>query len=110
MGSELSNTSESTKVENIDESNSELKEADKVSNLAGKIDDDSFHQSLVKLPSTSQANNSAAQTFHQAQGINAAVKTSVQLGSSNSEGDSNLSSHISMSVSGQARVNSNVSR
>ena len=110
MGSELSNPSEPSNVESSDTIKSELKEDNQVSNLAGKIDDDLFHQGLAKLSSTSQVTNSAAQTFHQPQGINAAVKPSVQLGSSNSEGDSNLSSHISMSVSGQARVNSNVSR
>ena len=62
MGSELSNPSsqQPSKTENVDNLNSELTKSDKVINHPGKIGDDSFHQDLVKLPSTSQVKNSAA--------------------------------------------------
>ena len=110
MGSELCNNSQLANADNTKESKSELIEDDKINNHAGKLGDDLFNQGLPKIQDTPESNILTAKPVFQPQNINTAVKNSVQLGGSNSEGDNNLSTHISMSVSGQARVNSNVSR
>jgi hypothetical protein len=110
MGSEICHNSPPTNTNDIVELKPELIEEDKLSNMAGKVGEDLFDQGSTKMPTNSEINNLTANTLYQPQNINSAVKNSVQLGNSNSDGDSNLSTHISMSVSGQARVNSNVSR
>jgi hypothetical protein len=110
MGSELCNNSESDNADNIKESTSELLEDEKINNHAGKLSDDLFNQELSRTPGNPESNDRTTKPVFQPQNINSAVKNSGQLGGSNTEGDNNLSKHISMSVSGQGRVNSNVSR
>ena len=111
MGSDLCNNSHATNsADNAEESKSELIEHEKINNFTGKLGDDLFNQRVSKTPANAETNNVTAKTLRQPQNINTAVKNSVQLGGSNSDGDNTLSTHISMSVSGQARVNSNVSR
>ena len=108
MGSELSNNSHPTNADNTEESKSELAEHEKIDNQSAKIGEELFHHELEKTPSTLENNDSLRKTLYPPQNINSAVKTNAQLGNSTSDGDGNL--QISMSVSGQARVNSNVSR
>ena len=111
MGSDLNSTSDATHISSINQSNYEVKQDSEKDSVENKNPDDLFPKPPVKVPSISQANSSGrTQTLQQPQDINTAVKTTSQLGTSNPERDSNISSHISMSVSGQGRVNNNVSR
>ena len=109
MGSDLCTTSHPTNAEETEELQPDNLEED--NNKTGEINNDMFIQGVAQTPSSSENSNIAGKTFYQpTQNINPAVKSNVQLGSSNSETENNVAAHISMSVSGQARVNSNVSR
>ena len=110
MGSESCNNSQPANADNTKELKSELFEGENINNHTGKHGDDQFNQGLSKVPDTPESNIQTAKPVFQQQNINTAVKNIRQLGDSNTERDNNVSTHISMSVSGQARVNSNVSR
>ena len=105
MGSELPNAEDSTPTNDINQSNYEVKRDNEKGSTQNKNNDDLFPTTPVKVPSTSQTSSSKG-----TQDVNTAVKNTSQLGISNSERDGSISSHMSMSVSGQARVNNNVSR
>ena len=105
MGSELPNAEDSTPTNDINQSNYEVKRDNEKGSTQNKNNDDLFPTTPVKVPSTSQTSSSKG-----TQDVNTAVKNTSQLGISNSERDASISSHMSMSVSGQARVNNNVSR
>ena len=107
MGSDLCNNSHPTNAEETEELKPDNLEEEK--SKTGDISNDMFIQGVAQTPSSSENSNITEKTFYQpTQNINPAVKSNSQLGSSNA--DTDVSTHISMSVSGQARVNSNVSR
>ena len=113
MGSELSNNPQAANADNIEQSRSELEEDGGTRKpTKGKLLDDMINEVSSKTASASEPNDtSEGKTIFQPPNINTAVKNTIQIGNSNPESsDNNLSTHISLSVSGQARVNSNVSR
>ena len=112
MGSELSNNPQAANADNIEQSRSELEEDGGTGKpTKGKLLDDMINEVSSKTAPASESNDtSEGKTIFQPPNINTAVKNTIQIGNSNPESDNNLSTHISLSVSGQARVNSNVSR
>ena len=108
MGSDLSNNSHPINAEETEESKFGNEEEDK--NKSGDLNDISS-QNVAQTTSSLESNNVTGKSIYQpTQNITPAVKSNANLASSNSDTENNLSTHISMSVSGQARVNSNVSR
>ena len=105
MGSELPNVADSTPTDDISQSNNEVKRDNEKGSIENKNSDDLFPTNPMKAPLASQTSSS-----RETRDVNTAVKNTSQLSISNSERDGSISSHMSMSVSGQARVNNNVSR
>ena len=102
MGSDLCNNSHPANVDETDESKPNNTEED-ISKI-GETNNDLFNQGIAQNTLSSDSGNITGKT------VNPAVKSNAHLGTSNADAENNLSTHISMSVSGQARVNSNVSR
>ena len=108
MGSDLSNNSHPINADETEESKHGSEEEDK--NKSGELND-ILSQNVAQTTSSLESNNVTGKSIYQpTQNITPAVKSNAHLASSNSDAENNLSTHISMSVSGQARVNSNVSR
>ena len=108
MGSDLSNNSHPINAEETEESKLGNEEEDK--NKSGELND-ILSQNVAQTTSSLESSDVTGKSFYQpTQNITPAVKNNAHLASSNSDTENNLSTHISMSVSGQARVNSNVSR
>ena len=102
MGSDICNNSHPVNADETDESKPNHTEED-ISKI-GEPNNDLFNQGIAQNTLSSDSGNITGKT------VNPAVKSNSHLGTSNADAENNLSTHISMSVSGQARVNSNVSR